>query len=66
MGVVKLMNVRGSVWVVRGNSRSQMTYLSHLVALWHASPSLTPAGGSMPGRLPYDAIFKGQDCRRIP
>ena len=58
MGVGKLINVRGSIWVVRGNSYSQMTYLSPLVSLWHASPSLTPAGGSMPGRLPYDAISR--------
>ena len=32
-GVAKLINVRGSIWVVRGNTYSQMTYLSHLVSL---------------------------------
>ncbi len=57
MGVAKLINVRGSIWVVRGNSYSQMTYLSQLVSLW--MPPLANSRrwlDAMPRRLPYDAI----------
>ena len=67
MGVVKLINVRGSIWVVRGNSYSQMTYLSYLVSLW--TPPLANSRRWLDARMPiigveYDAILRSRP--RVP
>ena len=59
MGVVKFMNVRGSVWVVRGNSYSQMTYPGHLVSLW--MPPLANSRRWLDARMPIRRCdLKGQ------
>ena len=64
MGVAKLINVRGSIWVVRGNTYSQMTYLGHLVSLW--LPPLANSRRWLDARMPIRRCdLKGQHYLKV-